>query len=222
MFVSLGKYHYICKKFPIRQFCPIYCLFLEKCSLKAVISGSVGGLRNVLNCVFRFYIFTHIYIMTDKERIEEIIKAKKLTNVEFCNQTAMSPSGLSHILSERTKPTLSILRNIVEAFPDLNPMWVFMEQGKMFKDESQVVQSGSQSPQEDVDDIFASLKNGLTPSSVVKSQQSIVQPPADSTPQVNVEEVVGLTLARLQKPQRKVTEVRIFFDDGTYETFSAH
>ena len=161
-------------------------------------------------------------MMTDKERIEEIIKAKHLTNVEFCNQTAMSPSGLSHILSERTKPTLSILRNIVEAFPDLNPMWVLLGQGEMFVDDSQAVQSAAQSPQGDVDDIFASMKNGLPPSSVAKSQQSMAQPPADSTPQVNVEEVVSLTLARLQKPQRKVKEVRIFFDDGTYEAFTAH
>ena len=161
-------------------------------------------------------------MMTDKERIEEIIKVKHLTNVEFCNQTAMSPSGLSHILSERTKPTLSILRNVIEAFPDLNPLWVLLGQGEMFADADaapQGKQSNPPSPQNAMGDIFAPAREGLPASTPVKPQQSSA---TVTTPQVNVEEVVGLTLARLQKPQRKITEVRIFFDDGTYETFAAH
>jgi hypothetical protein len=37
-----------------------------------------------------------------------------------------------------------------------------------------------------------------------------------------VQEIVAETLKQQQKPQRKVVEVRIFFDDGTFETFSAN
>lgn len=168
--------------------------------------------------------------MTDKERIEQIIQVKHLSNVEFCNQTIMSPSTLSHILSERTKPTIAILRNIVEAFPDLNPMWILLGQGEMFLDAaaaSSEKQPDAPTAPGDIEDVFAPLRNGLTTS---RQESSFGNPqhPA-STPQqmvpptstIDVEEVVGMTLARLQKPQRKVTEVRIFFDDGTYETFSA-
>jgi hypothetical protein len=36
-----------------------------------------------------------------------------------------------------------------------------------------------------------------------------------------VQEIVAETLKQQQKPPRKVVEVRIFFDDGTFETFSA-
>ena len=46
---------------------------------------------------------------------------------------------------------------------------------------------------------------------------SLVMP----TPPLNVQEIVAETLKQHQKPQRKVVEVRIFFDDGTFETFSA-
>ena len=42
-----------------------------------------------------------------------------------------------------------------------------------------------------------------------------------STP-LNVQEIVAETLKLQQKPARKVVEVRIFFDDGTFETFSAN
>ena len=173
-------------------------------------------------------------MLTDKERIEQIIQTKHLSNVEFCNETAMSPSTLSHILSERTKPTLAILRNVVEAFPDLNPMWVFLGQGDMYRDDSVQTQMSPsvQAPTEsdDIDDIFAPMRNGLgksqaaasaPPTTSSRTVQPVIPPEQPPVPTVSVEEVVGLTLARLQKPQRRVTEVRIFFDDGTYETFSA-
>ena len=38
--------------------------------------------------------------------------------------------------------------------------------------------------------------------------------------QMNLSDIVRETLEVIQKPQRKIVEVRIFFDDGTYETFS--
>ena len=176
-------------------------------------------------------------MLSDKERIEKIIQEKHLSNVEFCNETAMSPSTLSHILSERTKPTLAILRNVVEAFPDLNPMWIFLGQGEMYAPSSgQMPESDSSGEAEaaiGIDDFFAPMRNGLAsaqsvPAPVSKSSTknqltpSQFEQPAAPSPTVNVEEVVTQTLARLQKPQRKVTEVRIFFDDGTYETFSAN
>ena len=47
-----------------------------------------------------------------------------------------------------------------------------------------------------------------------------VQPPVQSA--FNVQDIVAETLKQQQKPPRKVVEVRIFFDDGTFETFSAH
>lgn len=193
--------------------------------------------------------------MNDKERIEAIIRDKNLSNVEFCNQTAMAPSTLSHIISQRTKPTIAILRNVVEAFPDINPMWILLGQGEMYLPQNDPADTmdlgatgieGVDAPILDsgVDDIFSSLRNGLQPAasaqaSVPPSVASSGQrqpvgnrqvPPAIvipnqrqqvAAPQINIDEVVGATLTRLQKPQRRVTEVRIFFDDGTYETFSA-
>ena len=197
--------------------------------------------RGIEGTKLPFYNFTFIYIllyimMTDKERIEQIIQVKHLSNVEFCNQTAMSPSSLSHILSERTKPTIAILRNIVEAFPDLNPMWVLLGQGEMFKTDFTPSTTDSSADaatlQDDIDNIFTPMRNGLGAASASSRQTSTSdgqtpsnavhqQPPVPAAPTVNIEEVVELTLSRLQKPPRKVTEVRIFFDDGTYETFSA-
>ncbi len=176
-------------------------------------------------------------MQSDKERIEQIIQSKKLNNIEFSNKTQLSPSTLSHILSERTKPSLTILRNIVEAFPDLNPMWVLLGQGEMYLADEKANSSDNQDEtgaDDDIDDILGPMRNGLGYVPKAKSgnqpQQSPISQPASvgksqSIPQVpgitikDVEDVMTKTVAQLQKPARQVTEVRIFFDDGTYECF---
>ena len=62
-----------------------------------------------------------------------IMLEKQLSNTEFCAVTNIAPATLSHILGKRSKPTLAILRNIVTGFPDLNPEWVLLGAGEMYR-----------------------------------------------------------------------------------------
>ncbi|MBO4215361.1 MAG: hypothetical protein J5888_03380, partial [Bacteroidaceae bacterium] len=57
------------------------------------------------------------------------------------------------------------------------------------------------------------------PNAAGSRRTSAFQPVSSS---MNVQEIVAETLKQQQKPARKVVEVRIFFDDGTFETFSAN
>ncbi|MBR1667117.1 MAG: helix-turn-helix transcriptional regulator [Bacteroidaceae bacterium] len=190
--------------------------------------------------------------MTDKEKIELIIQDKHLNSTQFCNEVCIAPGTLSHIRNGRTEPTLNILRSIIQAFPDINPAWLFYGEEPMYKN------SDSPTPQEadendtylnsHADDVapednqlsFAfpatppsstrgAVSNGSVngSSSVPTSSQasgtsrrSSASTPAPSP--LNVQEIVAETLKQQQRPQRKVVEVRIFFDDGTFETFSAN
>lgn len=177
-------------------------------------------------------------MQSDKERIEQIIRDKKLNNIEFCSKTALSPSTLSHILSGRTKPTLPILRSIVDAFPDLNPMWILLGEGEMTKSgSSQAVDSKAKNAMgdDDIDDFLSPMKNGLgtpqKPSDNGMAQQSSANQsgskvqyqqisPENLITKTDLADAMNKTLEQMQKPQRKVTEVRIFFDDGTFECFT--
>lgn len=182
--------------------------------------------------------------MDDKERIEYIILEKQLSNTEFCAKANIAPATLSHILSGRSKPSLAILRNVVTGFPDLSPEWVLLGTGNMYKDmvsstgvpaegaldgilpeqtSDSAVQDGALGVFGSMTDMFAAspqpthiYNKGVERNNVggragaevhEKSRQSL-------------SDIVRETLEIVQKPQRKIVEVRIFFDDGTYETFS--
>ena len=170
--------------------------------------------------------------MTDTERIQEIIRAKNLNNIQFCSITGISPASLSHITSNRSKPTLTILRNVINGFPDVNPEWIMMGTGPMFRNQDNAMMHSD----EDInDDEYKMLDeaNDKVPSLFDDEEMETAVNPvrnayeknqrkwnAQSSNMVNVEDVVKKTLTFMQKPQRKIVEVRIFFDDGTYESFA--
>ena len=181
-------------------------------------------------------------MMDDKERIEYIMLEKQLSNTEFCAVTNIAPATLSHILGKRSKPTLAILRNIVTGFPDLNPEWVLLGSGEMYRQPTST--SINMEEEHDPDDgasLFSSVTDGTdvfegmndifgnvpSSSSPVRTQErpqqhkrTIAEKP--EAPVQSLSDIVRETLSLVQKPQRKIVEVRIFFDDGTFETFSSH
>ena len=171
--------------------------------------------------------------MTDKERIEAIMSDQHLNNVAFCNKVGLNQATLSNILAGRTNPSLQVLRSIVDAFPNLNSDWIFLGKGEMLKsdvteDEDSVFPSSSKtgdlfstSHDSSSEFPFGQIANpgGKAQNLVADTKQSIDSHTA--VPAINVNDIVSGVVSQLQKPTRKIIEVRIFFDDGTFETFSS-
>lgn len=178
-------------------------------------------------------------MMDDKERIEYIMLEKQLSNTEFCAMTNIAPATLSHILGKRSKPTLAILRNIVTGFPDLNPEWVLLGSGEMYRESASIINKDEQDvllkDEEQVvsaddgigvfggmNDIFGNVLPVQPQTKAadrgLQHRRQVVEKPEE--PKQSLSDIVRETLTLVQKPQRKIVEVRIFFDDGTFETFS--
>ena len=170
--------------------------------------------------------------MTDTERILEIIRVKDLNNIQFCSATGISPASLSHITSNRSKPTLSILRNVIAGFPDINPEWVMMGTGPMFRsgaeESSEEVQKDprEQTRQSRPDN---ERMNSLFPDDPAEDVGKVrTRSHRDSARANNgmvapgLEEVVKTTLSVLKQHPRRIVEVKVFYDDGTFESFGAN
>lgn len=154
--------------------------------------------------------------MDDKERMEFLIKHLGVSNVEFAAKTGIAPATLSHITSGRSKPTLTILRGIIAGYPELNPEWVLMGTGTMYKD---TAKSQIENTSKEVEaglgdvDLFSALD------SEIKSHQKENR----NGQGFSTEEVVKATVAAMSAAHsqpRKVVEIRVFFDDGTYQEFN--
>ena len=148
-----------------------------------------------------------------KDRISALMKHMGMSQKDFANEICISPGTLSSIFSGRNKPTLNTLNNIHERFPEVNMDWLMNGKGEMFGSTATV------SPQFDSNNdgsqIAPSFGSGLPiqPGFMDHLANSQQMPPQTS----NFTQEGKI----FDKPSRKIAEIRVFYDDGTFETFSA-
>ena len=168
-----------------------------------------------------------------KDRIRQLMVDKAMSQRTFANELCIAEATLSGIFNGRTRPTNQTITAIHEAFPEVNIQWLMFGEGDMYVN----------SVKSEIDNASISLPDGDTasaspeqPSSSLGStfNSSIQQldlfsdsgtsTPASTSQSHNVHEKnvpeIHYVEKIVDKPQRKITEIRIFFDDGTYETFT--
>jgi transcriptional regulator with XRE-family HTH domain len=69
-----------------------------------------------------------------KARIQEFLKAENKTSAQFAEEIGVQPSGISHILSGRNKPSLDFVLKMLERYPFLSTEWLLFGNGNMYKE----------------------------------------------------------------------------------------
>jgi len=73
-------------------------------------------------------------------RIKKIIDGKKISNSQMADSIDLPRPVLSHILSGRNKASLSVIQKIITGYPEVNPEWLLLGKGDMFKAERSPIQ----------------------------------------------------------------------------------
>ena len=163
----------------------------------------------------------------DRYRISELMSYKNMQAKTFAEATGISSASLSHILNGRNNPTLSTYKAILGAFPEISSDWLIFGDGPMVKgaqteQNTDNIENQSDMPKQNAEQ-FVFEQPDLFSSPIVNATN--VQPVTSveaARPQTVVKEkpVIKEVVKYIDKKPRKVVEVRIFYDDGTYETFS--
>ena len=149
-----------------------------------------------------------------KDRIRKIMESQHMTQQTFAQFIQMSPASLSSIFNGRTKPTLNIIEAIKQKIPALSTDWLLFGRGPMYVDD--VVQAEGTSTGDvqsqpidqmlDFDAVSPSPSNALS----TRNKTGVSYTPN------NYEKIL---MKNIDKPTRQITEIRIFYDDQTWETF---
>lgn len=70
-----------------------------------------------------------------KEKLEFLLRNKNHTATSLARLLDIQPSGLSHILSGRNKPSFDLVVKILRAFPDINPDWLLLDGKEVYRSE---------------------------------------------------------------------------------------
>ena len=66
-------------------------------------------------------------------RIHELIAFYQLSSASFADQIGVQRSSISHILSGRNKPSLEFITKVLNAFPDIELLWLLSGVGEFPK-----------------------------------------------------------------------------------------
>ena len=180
-----------------------------------------------------------------KDRIKQIQDYAKLSQQDFSGFIGISPATLSGVYAGRTQASNKLVTAIHSAFPEINIYWLMFGTGSMFVEGGNAAESAPDSPS----DQAGVQQQPSSPSSEgagagTSSQQEAaiagvsasfdgplfqMQPePAQPAPYTSRRDSgnVGRSNMAFQnsgkniyKPVRRIKEIRVFFDDGTYESF---
>ena len=148
-----------------------------------------------------------------KERITKIIQKEEMTAAQFAEKIGLSPSSLSHILNGRNNPSLDVVMKIDKACPYVNLHWLIYGDGEMEKQ--------PEAPKQEDSGISGMLMFDESPLFASNGTEDLEnrKEMAPKSPVFAPKEIVREEIKYIEKPARKITEIRIFFDNGTYETF---
>ena len=158
-----------------------------------------------------------------KDRIIQIMRQTGLSNAEFAEKIGISTSSLSHIFSGRNNPSLDVVKRIHKSFPEISLNWIMYGEGNMYATDSGRNGDTSQSSYDNALErenmpLFENAENPENTGSgqfyfdfrKEKPSEASVYQPQDAEKEV---------IKYIEKPQPKITEIRIFYDNGTFEVF---
>ena len=156
-----------------------------------------------------------------KDRIRQIMESQHMTQQVFADYIQQSPATLSSIFNGRTRPTLNIVEAIKKKIPNISTDWLMFGSGEMFV--------SSSAP---ADSLFPADNGGVNAGPIVQNPMLDFDQPQSPTPQQrpqtsypfnsvnNTPSSIERTEVKIiDNPQRRVKEIRVFYDDQTWETF---
>jgi transcriptional regulator with XRE-family HTH domain len=160
--------------------------------------------------------------METKDRIKKIMEDQQMTQQEFADFLQQSPATLSSIFNGRTRPTLNIVDSIKAKIPDISIEWLLYGTGEMRVTHPEQSPEGFAGVQENGQDLMLNFDNSPQNGPLFgqnTAQNASVSPVVQQNAR-NLHPERGYEEIRMvEKEPRRVTEIRVYYDDQTYETF---
>lgn len=145
-----------------------------------------------------------------KDRIIEFMNYLQMKPSSFANATNIKLATLSQILNGRNNPSLEVVTKIRTAFPYLSYDWMISGEGPMCKEEPTLPFDENGGFKTDENREFTAERTDDTEN----RKDFVPYQPQDQGKSAVTEEI-----RYIERPAKKIREIKIFFDDDTYETF---
>lgn len=144
-----------------------------------------------------------------QQKLRDLMTSEHLKSGQLAEMLGINPAGISHILAGRNKPGFDLLQKILRRFPRVNPDWLLLGEGPMYRADfapaSELSESPAVAPQ--AEPIAKPVMSGS-----LFAADPTEKPLAD----LPAQEVASVVARRSGRVERIV----IFYDDQTFESFT--
>lgn len=164
----------------------------------------------------------------ENEQINVIMEKEGLTPSQFAALIGIQRAQVSHLQSNRNRVSLDIVKRIHTAFPAISAEWLLTGSGSYYADGSAAQAPAVPQPE---NTLFAEMEPTEASETVIEAAENrkitsgdteipvFCKENAPEKPQNTVQNAAVQRIECEKRPGRNIVELKIFYDDGTYETF---
>lgn len=154
-----------------------------------------------------------------KERLIELMQLLNCTPTQFANAIGVQRATLQHILNGRNEPSIKIIKAVHDSFPNVELEWLLYGKGNTFGEVAPQKQENQDYP------LFPGMENTFfQPQGKDNSGFQNVREEKESVSarKKTANKEVNTCHSTLQDSTvKRIKEVVVFFEDGTYQKFSS-
>ncbi len=138
------------------------------------------------------------------DRFRYVMKVYNETPSSFADKIGVQRSSISHILSERNKPSLDFIQKILEHYPKVDAQWLI--NGKQSNQEQSIAATDQEQSNNKVKEEVVAEEPHNNP---IEKKQIDTQ----------LDESTNIS-SSLSTTKKKVDRIIVFYTDNTFETFN--
>lgn len=139
-------------------------------------------------------------------RLKQFLEIEQLSPAQFADKMGVQRSNISHLLSGRNKPAYDFLVKFFKTFPQINPYWLMLGQGKPYADTNSP--AAPKIPSENR--ILPDITETLFSNDAEESQQM---------PEISLDLEEKSYETHAKTPRKDVRRIILYYSDGTFQEF---
>lgn len=126
------------------------------------------------------------------KRIQQFLEIENLSPSKLADMLGLQRSGISHILAGRNKPSYDFILKFLRTFPNINPDWLLMGKGKIYRngESDQNSQNEENTPQLSIN---------------FEENQEFYEESDEAT--------------EIKIIEKKINRITLFYNDGSFQEF---
>lgn len=148
------------------------------------------------------------------ERLLQIFEYYSLSSTQFADKIGVQRSTLSHLLSNRNKPSLDFLLKIIEHFPELNLYWLADGSKQMFSQKNETDQNFKTSS-----NLTEDITQNANDFEIDDVEESSLHATKENVENLVQYEVPQKIMDRSVEQNLEIDYIVIFYKDGSFKRY---